>query len=182
MIGNRHRGPAVLAALAALGLLIGASAASAQGRCTMDELAATYAFEFRGSMTSLLGPTPPIDWSMVSRPFIFVGWFTVQAGGSMGREGWVILGRISSGLTARPFDGQLSELDETTCTAVLEWLGSPAPRSPAGFHLDRLVFVDNGREFRSMLTQSPSGRWRGPAAAGGSRPRPSPSALAVFTC
>lgn len=177
MNGNRHRRAAV-AALAALGLLLGAGAAAAQGRCTMEQLAGTYAFEFRGSMTTILAPTPPIEWSMISRPFIFVGWFTVQAGGPMSGEGWVILGRISSGLTARPFAGQLSDLDETTCTAVLEWLGSPAPGAPAGFHRDRLVFVHNGREFRSILMQSPSGAmaWTGRGH------RMTPAAASVGTC
>jgi hypothetical protein len=163
MIAAQHRASTLVAVLVGLSSLLGASAASAQGRCPMDRLAGTYAFESHGSITSVSGLVPPIDWALVSRPFIFVGWFTVQAGGSMNGEGWVILGRISSGLTARPFDGQLTELDESTCTAVLEWTGSPAPGAPAGFHRERLVFVENAREFRSILMQSPSGTmaWTG---------------------
>jgi len=160
MTANRVWGPAMAVSLA---MLLNVPTAGAQAACTMAQIAGTYAFESHGSITSALQPVAPIDWSMVSRPFIFVGSFTVDADGPMAGEGWVILGRISSGLVARPFVGQLVELDQTTCTAVLEWVGSPAPGAPAGLHRERLVFVYSGREFRSMLKQSPSGTmaWTG---------------------
>lgn len=177
MIAHR-RTSTLVAVLVGLSLLLGANAASAHGRCTMDRLAGTYAFESHGSITSVSGLVPPIDWAFVSRPFVFVGWFTVQADSAMNGEGWVILGRISSGLTARPFDGQLTELDESTCTAVLEWTGSPAPGAPAGFHRERLVFVEDAREFRSILMQSPSGTmaWTGR----GHRMRPKADSVDTF--
>jgi hypothetical protein len=100
---------------------------------------------------------------MISAPLIIVGWFTLRADGPMIGEGWVILGTLSSGLTARPMDGRLAELDQSACTAVLEWMGSPVPGGTPGLHRERIVFVDNGREFRSMLMQSPSGSmaWTG---------------------
>jgi len=157
MFVARHRISKTAVALMTFAWLVGAGGATAQGHCTLNQLAGTYAFESHGSITFALTPYPPIDWSLISRPFAFVGSFTILSDGSMSGEGWVLLGRISSGLTARPFAGQLLDLDEATCTAVLEWLGSPAPGAPAGWHQERLVFVDNGREFRSMLEQSPSG-------------------------
>jgi len=153
----RNRFTVRATALVAFAWLLAAGAATAQGHCTMDQLAGTYAFESHGSITFALEPYPPIDWSMIRRPFVFVGSFEVLPDGSMNGEGWVLLGRISSGLDARPFAGRLFGLDEETCTALLEWLGSPAPGAPAGWHQERLVFTDNGRAFRSMLKQSPSG-------------------------
>lgn len=157
MIDARRRISTAVATLTALVWLLGAGAASAQGHCTLDQLAGTYAFESHGSITFALAPSPPIDWSLISRPFEFVGALTVLADGSLSGEGWVVLGRISSGLTARPFAGQVLDFDEEDCTAVIAWLGSPAPGAPAGWHQEVLAFVDNGREYRSMLKGSPSG-------------------------
>jgi len=139
----------------ALAALLGA--ATAQGSCTMDQLAGTYAFESHGSITFALTPYPPIDWSMTTRPLAMLSKITLSADGSMSGGGWVILGRISTGLNLSPLVGQLVELDEAACTAVLEWLGNPVPGAPPALHRERIVFVDNGREFRSLLKQSPSG-------------------------
>ncbi|KAB2965894.1 MAG: hypothetical protein F9K18_06200 [Thermoanaerobaculia bacterium] len=146
-----------VAALAVLAGLLGAGAASAQGNCTMDRLARTYAFESHGSITFALAPSPPIEWSLISRPLVMLGWFTVLPDGTMSGEAWVILGRAPTVLDARPLTGRLYELDAEACTAVLEWVGAPVPGGPSALHRERLVFVDNGREFRSMLKYSPSG-------------------------
>ncbi len=162
MIANRKGGAAV-AALAAVGLLVGAGTAAAQGY-TMDQLAGTYAVEFRGSSTFMLGPGPfPRHWSLVSAPFVFVGWITLHADGAVYGEAWDILGNVTSGLTALPLSGEVVEFDGSTGTAFLEWSGSPRPGGAPGLHKDLWVFVDNGRGFRSMLRQSPSGSmaWTG---------------------
>lgn len=160
-----RRGRAMMAvALVAFGSLAGAGTAAAQGYCTLSQLAGTYAVEFRGSSTFLSGPGAfPRHWSLTSAPFIFVGWITLQADGKVYGEAWDILGDVTSGLAALPLNGELTELDGRTCTAVLKWLGSPRPGGAPGLHYDRFVFVDNGREFRSMLMQSPSGSmaWTG---------------------
>jgi hypothetical protein len=164
MIAIRRRRAAVVVALVAFGSLVGAGTAAAQGYCTMDQLAGTYAVEFRGSSTFMSGPGDfPRHWSLTSAPFIFVGWITLQADGWVYGEAWDILGDVTSGLTALPLNGELIELDGSTCTAVLRWLGSPRPGGTPGLHQDRFVFVNNGREFRSMLMQSPSGSmaWTG---------------------
>jgi len=157
MIAVRHRFSSALAALTAFAWLAGGVAARAQGNCTMDQLAGSYVYESHGSITFALAPTAPIEWTTTSRPFVMVGWFTVLADGAMNGEGWVILGRLPTVLDTQPLAGRLYDLDSETCTAVLEWLGAPVPGGPAGLHRERLVFVDNGREFRSMLKQSPSG-------------------------
>lgn len=157
MIAARHRITTAVVALAALASLAGDAPARAQGNCTMDQLVGSYAFESHGSITFALAPAPPIEWTTTSRPFVMTGWFTVLPDGTMGGEGWVILGRLPTVLDPQPFAGQLAELDAKTCTAVLEWVGAPVPGGPTGLHRERLVFVDNGREFRSMLKQSPSG-------------------------
>jgi len=164
MIAIRRRRAAVVAALAAFGSLVGAGTAAAQGCCTMDQLAGTYAVEFRGSSTFMSGPGAfPRHWSLTSAPFIFVGWITLQADGAVYGEAWDILGDVTSGLAALPLNGELTEFDGSACTAVLKWLGSPRPGGTPGLHQDRFVFVNNGREFRSMLMQSPSGSmaWTG---------------------
>lgn len=164
MIAHRKSRAAIVAALATFGLAVVAGTAAAQGCCTMAELAGTYAVEFRGSSTFMLGPgIYPRHWSLTIAPFIFVGWITLQPDGAVHGEAWDILGDVTSGLTALPLSGELAEFDGRTCTAVLEWWGSPRPGGPPGFHRDRFVFVDNGREFRSMLMQSPSGSmaWTG---------------------
>jgi len=154
IVGRRGRARAV--ALATIGLLAGAGAAAAQGHCTMAQLAGTYAFESHGSSTFVLGTAPPRHWSLTSAPFIMVGSLTLDANGAVNGKGWVILGRMTSGLEAKAFEGQLTVLDESTCAAVMEWSGTFVPGTPPGFHRERLVFVDNGREFRSTLIQSPS--------------------------
>ncbi len=164
MIANGKRRSTVVAALAAFGLLVGAGTAAAQGGCTMEKFAGTYAVEIRGSSTFMLGPAAfPRHWSLASAPFIFVGWISIQADGKVDGEAWDILGDVTSGLTALPLSGEVAEFDGSTCTAVLEWWGSPRPGGTPGFHRERYVFVDNGREFRSMLMQSPSGSmaWTG---------------------
>lgn len=164
MIANRKIRATVVAALAAFGLLVGAVTAAAQGRCTMEPIAGTYAVEILGSSTFMLGPDVfPRHWSLASAPFIFVGWISIQADGEVYGEAWDILGDVTSGLTALPLSGEVAEFDSSTCTAVLEWYGSPRPGGPPGRHLERYVFVENGREFRSMLMQSPSGSmaWTG---------------------
>jgi hypothetical protein len=149
---------AVAATLSVLCLLVGAGAAAAQGRCTMAQVAGRYVFESHGSSTFMLGPAtaPPRHWALTSAPLTFVGSMTVQPDGAMSGEGWVILGTMTSGLAAKPFDGQLTGLDPDTCTAVLEWAGSFVPGTPPGFHRERVVFLDSGREYRSTLIQSPS--------------------------
>lgn len=157
MITARPRISTAVAALTALAWLLSAGAANAQGHCAMDQLARTYAFESHGSITFALTPAPPIEWTLTSRPLVMAGWFTLLADGSMTGEGWVILGRAPTVLDARPLTGRLFDLDETNCTAVLEWVGAPVPGGPSALHQERLVFVDNGREFRSMLKYSPSG-------------------------
>jgi hypothetical protein len=154
----------MVATLAAFGLLAVTGSAAAQGCCTMEELAGTYAIEIHGSSTFMLGPaTFPRHWSLASAPFIFVGWISIQADGTVYGEAWDILGDVTSGLTALPLAGEVAEFDRSTCTAVLEWWGTPRPGGTPGFHRERYVFVDNGREFRSMLMQSPSGSmaWTG---------------------
>jgi hypothetical protein len=158
MTAVQSRVVAVAAALSVLCLLVGVGAAAAQGRCTMAQVAGKYVFESHGSSTFMLGPAaaPPRHWALTSAPLTFVGSITVQPDGAMSGEGWVILGTMTSGLTAMPFDGQLTGLDTDTCTAVLEWAGSFVPGTPPGFHRERVVFLDNGREFRSTLIQSPS--------------------------
>jgi hypothetical protein len=156
MIAVGHRARTVAVALAALGLLLGTGTVAAQGVCTIERLAGMYAFESHGSSTFVLGPAPPRHWSLTSAPFVMVGWITLHPDSAMSGKAWVILGRMTSGLTAGPFEGQLTALDETTCTAILEWAGTFVPGTTPGFHRERLVFVDNGREFRSTLIQSPS--------------------------
>jgi hypothetical protein len=164
MIANQKRRAPVAAALTAVGILAVAATASAQGCCTLEELAGTYAVEIHGSSTFMLGPAAfPRHWSLASAPFIFVGWISIQADGTVYGEACDILGDVTSGLTALPLSGKVAEFDKNTCTAVLEWWGSPRPGGPPGLHRERYVFVDNGREFRSMLVQSPSGSmaWTG---------------------
>jgi len=156
MVAIGHRARTVAVALAAFGLPFSARTAAAQGHCTIHQLAGTYAFESHGSSTFVLGTAPPRHWSLTSAPFIMVGSITIQPDSAMSGKAWVILGRMTSGLTAGPFEGQLTALDEATCTAILEWSGTFVPGTPPGFHRERLVFVDNGREFRSTLIQSPS--------------------------
>lgn len=158
MIVARIRISRVVAVLAALATLLGAAAARAQGNCTMDQLAGTYAFESHGSITFSLEPVPNIEWSMVTRPLIMLSLITIAPDGAMNGPAWVILGRVvTAGLVSSPLVGQLVELDGPTCTAVLEWRGNPTPGKPPALHRERVVFVDNGREFRSMLKYSPSG-------------------------
>lgn len=163
MISMRGGGSKVAAAVVGLGLLLGASAAAAQGHCTMSNLAGTYAYENRGSSTFVLGEAPPRHWSLTSAPLVIVGWFTLQADAKVDGEGWVIMGRVTTGLAEQPIVGELTVLDEGQCTAVLEWWGTPVPGRPPGFHRERLVFLESGREFRSVLIQSPSGTnvWTG---------------------
>ena len=154
----RHRIPTLLVTLTLLGALLGAGAARAQGNCTMDQLAGTYAFESHGSITFSLEPVPNIEWLMVTRPLIMLSLITIAPDGAMNGPAWVILGRVlTAGLVSSPLVGQLVELDGPTCTAVLEWRGNPTPGKPPALHRERVVFVDNGREFRSMLKYSPSG-------------------------
>jgi len=158
MIVARTRISMAVAVLTALATLLGAAAARAQGNCTMKQLAGTYAFESHGSITFSLEPYPNVEWSMVTRPLIMLSLITIAPDGAMNGPAWVILGRVvTAGLVSSPLVGQLVELDEPTCTAVLEWRGNPTPGKPPALHRERVVFVDNGREFRSMLKYSPSG-------------------------
>lgn len=155
MVANRGE-RLMVAALAGTWVLFAAGIAAAQGDCRMQKIAGTYAFENRGASTFVLGQTLPRHWSLTSAPLVMAGSLTIGEDGTMTGDAWLILGWVTTGLAAQPISGQLTGLDEGQCTAILEWSGSPIPGGPPGFHRERLIFVENGREFRSILIQSPS--------------------------
>ncbi len=154
MIASRRRRTSVVAALAAACVLFAAGTAAAQGDCHARKIAGTYAFENRGASTFVLGQASPRHWSLTSAPLVMAGWLNIEEDGSISGEAWLILGRVTPGLAAQPISGHLIELED--CAAVLEWSGTPVPGTPPGLHRERLVFIENGREFRSVLIQSPS--------------------------
>jgi hypothetical protein len=124
----------------------------------MEKLAGSYAYEFHGSGTFVLGPveTSGRHWSLQMAPISSVGWMTFQADGTMQGGGWSILGRTTGGLTATSMAGTLIGLDPQTCTAELQW----HPVYPGGvegpLHRDRLLFAKNGQEYRSVLIEPPT--------------------------
>jgi hypothetical protein len=154
MITCRRPRWSVVAALAATWVLLAAGVATAEGRCSAQRIAGMYAFENRGASTFVLGQAPPRHWSLTSAPLVMAGWINIEEDGTMNGEAWLILGRVTTGLEAQPVSGHLTGLED--CAAVLEWSGTPVPGTPPGFHRERLVFIESGREFRSVLIQSPS--------------------------
>lgn len=154
MIANRH--PEWLAAMAlALGaLVLPAGPAAAQGVCTMENLSGTYAYEFHGSGTKVLGSSGQY-WSLESRPVYSVGWITLHADGTMDGSGWSIVGATTS-LNPTAMAGGLVDLDAAACTAELRW----SPVLPGGvlgpLHRERLLFAKNGQEYRSVLIKPPT--------------------------
>lgn len=154
MIANQHPGWLAAMALAVVALVLPAGPAAAQGVCTMEKLAGTYAYEFHGSGTKVVGNSGPY-WTLESRPVYSVGWLTFQADATMDGAGWTIIGTTTS-LNQMSMAGELVELDAQTCTAELRW----RPVYPGGMtgplHRDRLLFAKNGQEYRSVLIQPPT--------------------------
>ncbi len=154
MIANRHPGWLAAMALVVVALVLSARPAAAQGVCTMESLAGTYAYEFHGSGTKVLGNSGPY-WSLESRPVYSVGWITFQADGTMEGAGWTIIG-VTTSLDPTSMAGELIDLDAATCTAELRWW----PMYPGGttgpLHRDRLLFAKNGQEYRSVLIKPPT--------------------------
>ena len=132
-------------------LCIAVPAVQAQGKCSLQTMAGTYAFYSKGSSSIVdLSVQPfPIHWAAAIAPFTIVGElrFTPQGVG----EGyyWLIFGSINAGLEPIPWHGTIIEMNED-CTGVLEY-----PDPPVVIR-ERFIVSGNGREFHSLPTQTPN--------------------------
>ncbi len=134
-----------------LGLCVAVPAVQAQGNCSLQTMAGTYAFYSKGtsSIVDLSVQPFPIHWAASIAPFIIVGRLTFTPDGVGEGYYWLIFGSLNAGVEPIPWQGTITELNED-CTGVIEYPDPPATIK------ERLVVFDNGREFRSVTMQTPN--------------------------
>ena len=138
-----------------LGLSICPATASGQGQCTMQNMAATYAFTLTGASTIVLGPAPDtFHWSALYAPAAGVGVITIKPDGKLEGQYWVVSGTVNFGLTPIPLHG--------TATVNADCTGTIVGTLPDGStQEERFVVLGNGREIHSVATETgvPTGNW-----------------------
>lgn len=142
--------------------LCAATAACAQGPCTLQSLTGTYAFYEKGSSSILAGSsaTYPYHWGGAVAPFLAIGEVTFSSDGIGRGFYWIRIGSFNSGSEPTPVEVTATELT-SDCTGRWEF----------GFNLlgtvytieERFVISDNGRQFRSIPTNTgvPTMAWVG---------------------
>lgn len=135
-------------------LVVSLSAAYGQGRCTMQNIVGTYAFNFTGTSAIVAGPAGDgFHWDAKYAPIAGVGIFTIKQNGTAVGKYWLVAGTINSGLDAVPLNATVTI--NADCTGSLEsTFGTSVLK-------ERFVVLGNGREIRAVATQTamPTGNW-----------------------
>lgn len=149
--------PILVVVMLSLALL--PAAARAQGRCTMQTLAGTYAFHGGGTSTVALAPAPSpflFHWSAVTAPVDIVGQFTLKPDGTAEGFYWLLLGSLNSwtllGLDPIPWHAIVTDL-KPDCTGVVEYPVA-IPGLPPSTIVERFFVMDNGRQWLSVTAET----------------------------
>lgn len=136
--------------------------AFAQGPCTLQTIAGTYAFYEKGS-SAILDPNSqpyPYHWAGAIAPFISLGEVTISPNGTGEGFYWIRIGSFNSGADATPFQVAVTELNED-CTG--KWQFDFTLMGTTYTIEERFVLFDNGRQLRSVptITGIPTMAWIG---------------------
>ena len=147
-------------------LCLAVPAVYGQGKCTMQTITGTYAVYIRGSSSIIdlnpQTPPPPIHWAAAIAPLTVVGKISITPDGTFTKDTsfyWGVVGSINAGVDPIPVAGKVTQLHED-CTGVLEYT-IQLPGSPPAPVIERFIVFDNGREFRSIASQTvlPTQTW-----------------------
>jgi hypothetical protein len=135
-------------------LVLSLPALHGQGNCTLVNIAGTYAFSFTGTSAMITGPAPDaFHWNALYAPIAGVGIYTIKPNGTATGKYWLVAGAMNLGLDPVPWDAVITL--NSDCTGSMESKFNEAVLK------ERFVIVGNGREIRSVATQTamPTGNW-----------------------
>jgi hypothetical protein len=125
-----------------------------QGRCTMQNIAGSYAFASTGASAIVAGAASDnFHWNALYGPIASVGVFALAPNGTINGRYWMVAGAMNFGLTALEFHGTVRLSDNCSGTFEYDLQGAPIK--------ERFTVLGNGREIRAVATQTPvsTGNW-----------------------
>ncbi len=132
--------------------------ADAQGKCSLETMAGTYAIYDKGS-SLVLDPSVqpiPIHWSGALATFVAVGEVTFTPDGVGNGFYWIRIGSLNGGFDPTPVQVSIIEMNED-CTGKFRY-SINLPGSPLETIVEeRFILFDNGREYRSVPTSIQNG-------------------------
>lgn len=135
-------------------LLAFAPLVQAGDECSISTITGTYAFNFTGASTIVAGVAEDtLHWNALHGPIAGVGVWTVKPDGSADGYYWIIAGAWNFGLDPIPIHATIEV--HSDCTGVMEYQFGDITLS------ERLVILADGREMRSVVTQTgvPTATW-----------------------
>ena len=140
--------------LVALLLCLWPATSFGQGKCTMQNIAGTYALAATGASTIVAGTAADtLHWNALYGPIANVGVFTIKPDGTADGKFWLVAGAWNFGLDAVPWHADV--ILNADCTGRFEsnFGGSPL--------VEQFVVLGNGREIRAVATTTavPTGNW-----------------------
>ncbi len=142
--------------VALLCLCIAAPLIHAQGTCSMQTLAGTYAIYEKGASSILDSANPPAFpfFTGATAPFVNVTEITFSPNGVGEGFFWIRIGAINGGLTPIPVSVTVTEMNPN-CTGKIQYVAN-LPNLSATIE-ERFFLFDEGREFRSVPTSIQGG-------------------------
>lgn len=133
-------------------LCIAVPAVYAQGKCSLQTLAGTYAFYEKGSSSIVdLSVQPfPLHWGAAIAPFVNVGKLSFTPDGVGEGFYWIMVGSLNAGIEPIPLHVKITEMNED-CTGKFTYVAS-LPGGLSATVEERFILFDNGREYRSIPT------------------------------
>lgn len=136
-------------------LAVAVPAARAQGPCYVDTFTGTYVFYEHGS-SAILDPNQGspylFHWVGSVAPFVTVGQVTMWPNGTGEGFYWIRVGWLNGGADPIPLTMTVTEINPD-CTGKITYSltlpGNPVPTTI----VERIIFFDNGREFRTIPTE-----------------------------
>ena len=142
-----------IAVVTLLGLLvcccIAVPEASAQGKCSLQMAAGTYAGYERGSSLNVVVNPPPQDFPFFTgamAPFVNIVHVTFNSKGIGKGYYWIYTGAIGMTQKPIPVEVTITEMNED-CTGKFTYA---VPGTPPAIVEERFILFDGGREMRSL--------------------------------
>jgi hypothetical protein len=140
--------------LVALLLCLWPATSYGQGNCTLQNIVGTYALTSTGASTIVAGTAPDtFHWEALYGPIALVGVINIKRDGTADGKYWLVAGAWNLGLDAVPWQADVTLNSDCTGEFVSSYEGSTL--------IERFVVLGNGREIRSVATQTavPTGNW-----------------------